>query len=80
MTIADNGMGIAPELRTRIFDLFIRGQRGCGPAGLGVGLPMVKSLVELHGGEVDMRSAGPGAGSEFIVRLPLLDKEREGRN
>jgi signal transduction histidine kinase len=73
VSVRDNGIGIAPELRARIFDLFTRGQRGCGPGGLGVGLTMVKSLVELHRGSIEVQSGGPGKGSEFIVRLPLSD-------
>ncbi|MBK4738448.1 sensor histidine kinase [Noviherbaspirillum pedocola] len=80
VSIADNGMGIAAELRARIFDLFTRGQRGCGPGGLGIGLPMVKSLVELHGGVVELRSDGPGRGSEFIVRLPALERTPDETN
>jgi PAS domain S-box-containing protein len=77
ISVRDNGMGITPELHARIFDLFTRGQRsdGCGPGGLGVGLSMVKSLVEMHGGSVEVHSAGPGKGSEFIVRLPLSRRQ-----
>jgi PAS domain S-box-containing protein len=81
IAVRDNGAGIAPELHSRIFDLFTRGQRadgqghGHGPGGLGVGLSMVKSLVELHHGSIEVHSAGPGKGSEFIVRLPLRQSE-----
>jgi signal transduction histidine kinase len=71
LEVRDNGMGIAPDLLPRVFDLF---QQGDGPGdqawgGLGIGLALVKSLVELHGGYVSAFSAGPGTGSRFVVRL-----------
>lgn len=61
-----------------MFDLFVRGDRARvhTPAGLGVGLTLVRLLVELHGGRVAAHSEGPGRGSEFTVRLPL-DVEAE---
>jgi len=64
--------GIAPDLLPRVFDSFWQGPgRGeKGARGLGLGLALVKSLVELHGGSVAARSDGPGTGAEFIVRLP----------
>jgi signal transduction histidine kinase len=72
LRVRDNGMGIAPDLLPRIFDLFQQGDRpgnqACG--GLGIGLALVKSLVELHGGSIAAYSQGPGTGSEFVVRLP----------
>jgi signal transduction histidine kinase len=70
LRVRDNGRGIAPDLLPRVFDLFhqIPGQ---GTGGLGIGLALVKSLVELHGGSVAARSDGPGSGSEFVVRLPV---------
>ena len=64
--VSDNGRGIDPELLPRIFDPFQQGEDG----GLGLGLALVKSLVELHGGGVAVRSEGPGMGSEFVVHLP----------
>jgi signal transduction histidine kinase len=71
--VRDTGIGIAPEMLPRIFDLFVQadrsGQRGQG--GLGIGLTLVRTLVEMHGGTVEAHSGGPGQGSEFIVRLPL---------
>jgi signal transduction histidine kinase len=72
LRVRDNGMGIAPDLLPRIFELF---EQGDGPGtreggGLGIGLALVKSLVELHGGSVAAYSRGPGTGSEFVVRLP----------
>ena len=72
LRVRDNGRGIAPELLPRVFDPFWQGPgRGVkGARGLGLGLALVKSLVELHGGSVAARSDGPGTGAEFIVRLP----------
>ena len=68
ITVTDNGVGIAPEMLERVFDMFVQGSRG---EGLGIGLSLVKSLVELHGGSVCARSEGQGRGSVFEVRLPI---------
>jgi signal transduction histidine kinase len=70
--VRDNGQGMSPELLPRIFDLYQRGphQR---ERGLGLGLTLVKSLVELHGGSVAAHSQGLGMGSEFIVCLPIAN-------
>ena len=80
LRVVDNGIGIAPELLPTVFDLFVqagdRAQRSQG--GLGLGLALVHSLVELHGGTVEARSDGPGKGSEFIVRLPAAMMEHVG--
>jgi signal transduction histidine kinase len=72
LRVRDNGRGIAPDLLPRVFDLFRQGpDHGDGQlGGLGIGLAVVKSLVELHGGSVAAFSEGPGTGSEFVVRLP----------
>ena len=72
LRVRDNGRGIAPDLLPRIFDLFQQGDRPGDRAcdGLGIGLALVKSLVELHGGSIAAYSQGPGTGSEFVVRLP----------
>ena len=72
--VLDNGIGMAPELATRAFDLFTQAERSSdrSSGGLGLGLALVKSLIELHGGEVACESAGAGQGSRFSVRLPLL--------
>jgi signal transduction histidine kinase/CheY-like chemotaxis protein len=72
--IADNGLGIAPELLPQIFDIFVQGERSIehAPGGLGVGLAIVKRLVEQHGGTVTARSPGLGQGSVFEIRLPRL--------
>jgi len=70
--VRDNGRGIARDSLPHIFDLFTRGHdtgRHC-PSGLGIGLAVVRHLVELHGGRVTAASAGAGQGSEFTVRLP----------
>lgn len=73
VTVRDNGRGIPPEMLSRIFDLFMQtdASQGGPQAGLGIGLALVKTIVELHGGTVEARSEGPGRGSAFIVRLPL---------
>jgi signal transduction histidine kinase len=72
LRVRDNGRGIASELLPRVFDPFWQGPgRGeKGARGLGLGLALVKSLVELHGGSIAAHSEGPGTGAEFIVRLP----------
>ncbi|MBV8267113.1 MAG: response regulator, partial [Planctomycetaceae bacterium] len=72
--VRDTGIGIAPEMLPRIFDLFVQGERRLDRAlgGLGIGLSLVKSLVEMHGGSITAHSRGPGMGSEFVVRLPVL--------
>ena len=69
----DNGIGIAPDMLPRIFDLFVQDAQALdrSQGGLGIGLTLVRSLVELHGGTVSARSDGPGRGSEFVVRLPV---------
>jgi PAS domain S-box-containing protein len=71
--VADNGVGIDPDLLPRIFDLFTQDKRSIdrSQGGLGIGLTLVKALVELHGGVVEVRSAGRGSGAEFRVRLPI---------
>jgi len=70
--IKDDGIGISSELLPRIFDLFVQGPRSSARSegGLGIGLTLVRSLVSLHGGTVNVHSEGPGKGSEFFVSLP----------
>ena len=72
--VADTGIGISPALLPRIFDLFVQGEltRDRAKGGLGIGLTLVKRLVEMHGGSVGACSEGPGRGSAFTVRLPRL--------
>jgi two-component system CheB/CheR fusion protein len=71
--VKDNGAGISPQMLESVFDLFVQGPRTIDHAngGLGVGLTLVRALVEMHGGTVTAQSDGEGAGSEFSVRLPL---------
>jgi PAS domain S-box-containing protein len=72
--VRDDGIGIAPEMLGRVFDMFVQVERRLDRAqgGVGIGLTLVKKLVELHGGSVEVRSEGVGRGSEFAVRLPVL--------
>jgi signal transduction histidine kinase len=71
--IRDTGIGIAPEVLPNVFDLFVQAtsSRRRADAGLGIGLALVRSLVESHGGRVTAMSAGLREGSEFTVRLPM---------
>jgi CheY-like chemotaxis protein len=72
IAVRDTGVGIEPAMLARVFDLFTQldGARDRASGGLGIGLTLVRQLVELHGGTVEARSEGPGKGSEFVVRLP----------
>jgi len=72
--VRDDGAGIAPDMLARVFDLFAQGERGLERAsgGLGIGLTVVRRIVEMHGGRVDALSRGLGTGTEFVVRLPAL--------
>lgn len=71
--VEDNGMGIPSDILPHVFDLFTQSSRAIDRAqgGLGIGLTLVRTIVEMHGGKVAARSAGPGQGAEFTVRLPL---------
>jgi CheY-like chemotaxis protein/two-component sensor histidine kinase len=73
LRVRDTGVGIDPDLLPRIFDLFVQSERGLDrrDGGLGVGLCIVRRLVEAHGGRVEARSAGLNQGAEVIVHLPL---------
>lgn len=75
--VRDNGVGILPEMLPDIFGLFVQGERGLDrvQGGLGIGLTLVRSLVQMHGGRVEAFSEGPGRGSEFVVWLPILAVE-----
>jgi signal transduction histidine kinase len=74
ISVRDNGAGLTAEMRDRVFDLFVQGPDAHAYArgGLGIGLTLVRRLVELHGGTIEVRSDGPGLGSDFVVRLPIL--------
>jgi PAS domain S-box-containing protein len=74
VTVEDGGIGIPPHMLPRIFDLFTQVDRSLerSQGGLGIGLTLVKRLVEMHGGSVEAYSGGHGMGSEFTVRLPVL--------
>jgi signal transduction histidine kinase/ActR/RegA family two-component response regulator len=73
VSVRDTGIGIAPEMIPKIFQMFTQIDRSSRQAqgGLGIGLTLVRTLVEMHGGQVEVRSDGLGKGSEFTVRLPL---------
>ncbi len=76
--VTDTGVGLEPELLPAIFELFTQSSRSLDRAqgGLGIGLTLVKSLVEMHGGTVTAHSDGPGRGSTFVVRLPEIESPR----
>jgi len=73
ISVADSGIGITQDEITRVFDRFYQSRRRSARflGGLGIGLSLVRRLVELHGGTVEALSEGPGRGSEFVVRLPI---------
>ncbi len=70
--VQDNGIGISPELQPKLFDLFVQADQSLSRSrgGLGIGLTVVRSLVEMHDGSVSVQSKGPGQGSEFSIRIP----------
>jgi signal transduction histidine kinase len=72
LRVGDSGIGIAHGMLPRVFDLFFQGDRSLSRSEgeLGVGLALVRILVDLHGGSISAHSDGPGLGSEFVVRLP----------
>jgi signal transduction histidine kinase len=74
VSLRDTGIGIDPAVLPRIFDMFVQIDPGSSRArsGLGIGLALTKRLVELHGGSIEAHSAGAGAGTTFVVRLPLV--------
>src|SRR5262249_47969193 len=73
--VRDTGIGISAELVPHAFDWFAEADASLYRAqgGMGIGLALVRGLVEAHGGEIEARSEGPGKGSEFVVRLPLAE-------
>ena len=76
----DTGVGIAAEMLPHVFEMFIQADRSLdrSQGGLGIGLTLVRNLVEMHGGQVQAFSDGPAEGSEFVVRLPVLSQIRGG--
>jgi len=80
LRVRDNGIGIAREMLPRIFDLYAQaeGHRDRSQGGVGIGLTLVKRLVELHSGSVSVASEGPGLGSEFTVILPAIEAPASG--
>jgi PAS domain S-box-containing protein len=81
ISICDNGTGVSAELLPRLFDLFVQGDRTLDRAqgGLGIGLAIVKRLVEMHGGKVTAYSAGSGQGTTFEIRLPRTETIEESQ-
>ncbi len=81
MRVRDNGIGIAADQLPRLFDMFAQVDTSLerSRGGLGIGLTLVKTLAEMHGGSVEARSEGLGRGSEFVVRLPALETMRRRR-
>ncbi len=75
LSVSDTGIGISGEMLPRVFDLFTQDEQTAHRAqsGLGIGLALARRIVEMHDGRIDARSDGPGAGSEFTLRIPLLD-------
>jgi signal transduction histidine kinase/CheY-like chemotaxis protein len=73
LSVKDSGIGIPPAALPRVFEMFVQGDGNDRRtrSGLGIGLTLVRSIVGMHGGRVEAQSAGPGTGSEFVVRLPL---------
>ena len=76
LTVADDGIGMSPELAARAFELFVQGERELdrSQGGLGIGLTLVRRLAEMHGGGVAAYSDGENRGSEFLVRLPTIPR------
>jgi signal transduction histidine kinase/ActR/RegA family two-component response regulator len=74
LVVEDEGIGIPEDVLPRIFDLFFQGERTAARSegGLGIGLTLVKTLAELHGGTIEARTGGPGLGSAFLIRLPRV--------
>jgi Signal transduction histidine kinase len=80
--VRDRGVGIPEELLTKVFDLFVQAPSALNRAqgGLGIGLALVRALVDLHGGSAYATSAGPGQGAEFTVSLPLVNQKPNAEN
>ncbi len=81
LRVRDTGIGIESDMLPRVFGMFAQADHRSGrtQGGLGIGLSLVKTLVEMHGGTIEAHSQGPGTGSEFVVRLPVLPGAVEQR-
>lgn len=81
LRVRDSGIGIDPEKMSELFNMFaqVQSDRDRSEGGLGIGLALARGLIELHGGEIEARSAGLGQGAEFVVRLPLRASFPEAR-
>lgn len=82
VTVADNGIGIPAEMKERILNIFVQGDQSAEKShyGLGIGLTLVKSLVAMHHGRIEVESHGPNQGSKFLVHLPLADTTTKPRS
>lgn len=79
LSVFDFGIGISREFLPRVFELFSQGVAKSSHSGLGIGLALARRLVEIHGGEIDVRSEGPRRGSEFVIRMPLATRPPQVR-
>jgi signal transduction histidine kinase len=81
LRVRDTGIGLSAEVLPRVFDLFVQERQAIDRAqgGLGLGLAIVRTLVELHGGRVEARSEGHGRGSEFVLRLPAAQRQKQAK-
>ena len=77
LTVADDGVGMDADTAAKAFDLFFQAEQGRG--GLGIGLTIARRIVEVHGGSISVASEGPGKGTTFTVRLPLIEPTRDER-
>ncbi|HET7730339.1 MAG TPA: ATP-binding protein, partial [Usitatibacter sp.] len=79
LTVTDDGVGLTPELRHRVFELFVQGERNIdrSDGGLGIGLALVRRLAELHGGQAHVQSEGLDRGSQFTVAFPAIERPAE---
>jgi PAS domain S-box-containing protein len=71
IVVEDTGIGIQPDMIERVFDMFVQGDRAGHRGGLGIGLALTRKLIELHGGTIDVASAGADQGTQFTIRVPL---------
>ena len=79
LSVLDSGVGISREFLPRVFELFSQGAGESSHSGLGIGLALAQRLVDMHGGAIEVRSEGPGRGSEFVIRMPLATRPPHGR-